>query len=302
MISSFSFLNPADFSVLSPELTVFLFPVGGLEQHGPHLPFGTKLLQAEEKTQLIANHLQQKMPQWSFVLMPLLPLTVDTITSKIALSVRPHVVRDAIVDQCEGLKRLGFMHFAVVSSHLTPRQLSALEDAARIVGRRKFFWFGEKANLISVSSARVQASEVWKSPMIAIPIEHGGADDTATLLRANRKLVAADFEQLSDLTRPEPSMSRFVSYFRRNLDGYWGKPKLANVEVNLHALNREAEEVALQMQPVFEKYQGKSFFNSGYRYFPLNGSFFKAYLLAAIFFVVMIVWVMWSMKDLFDVS
>jgi creatinine amidohydrolase/Fe(II)-dependent formamide hydrolase-like protein len=301
MIASFSLLNPAEFSALLPDVTVFLFPVGGLEQHGPHLPLGTKLLQAEEWSMALANNLQQKMPSWNFILMPVLPLAIDTVTSRLSLNVRAHVLRDALVDQCESLKRLGFTHFAAVSSHLTPRQLTAIEDAGKIVGRKKFLFFGEAGTLISVSSARIQSGEVWKSPMIAIPKEHGGARDTATVLGANPKLVSG-YEALSDQTKPEASASRFVEYYRHEIDGYWGKPKDANIEQNREQVKQEIEELAIKMQPVFEQRQGKSFFHSGYRYFPFNGSFFKAYFLAMIFFVLMLVWVMWSLKGIFDVS
>jgi len=298
MIASFSLLNATELAALQPELTVFLFPLGGLEQHGPHLPFGTKLLQAEALTQAVASALQQKMSSWNFVILPVLPLSIDTYTSKSALNVRAHVVRDAIVDQCRSLNRMGFSRFAAISSHLTPRQLSALEDAAKIVSKRRFG--RDRMTLISVSSAKVRASEVWKSPMIAIPSEHGGAVDTATVLQLNPKLVGQGYESLSDQPTPVPSAGRFIEYFRHSVDGYWGSPKTAS-GVNAQALLREADELAIRMQPVLEGGQGKSFFRSGYRYFPLNGSFFVAYLLAAIFFIVMLFWVMWSARSFFDV-
>jgi creatinine amidohydrolase/Fe(II)-dependent formamide hydrolase-like protein len=99
MIASFSLLHPRDLETLQRELTVFLFPVGGLEQHGPHLPFGTKLLQAEIMARKLAEGLEKRLSAWNFVLMPLIPLTVDGITNRLALPVRPHVVRDAVVDQ-----------------------------------------------------------------------------------------------------------------------------------------------------------------------------------------------------------
>ena len=62
MIASFSLLTPEELKSLQPELTVFLFPVGGLEQHGPHLPMGTKLIEAEALTRAIADELQRRLP------------------------------------------------------------------------------------------------------------------------------------------------------------------------------------------------------------------------------------------------
>ena len=91
--------------------------------------------------------------------MPLLPLSVDSHTNQLSLNVRGHVVRDAIVDQCSELTRLGFRVFATVSAHVTPKQLSALEDAAKIVNRKKFLG-GVGAQLISVSGAMVEPKHV----------------------------------------------------------------------------------------------------------------------------------------------
>ena len=105
MISSFALLQPKEISALLPDLTLFLFPIGGLEQHGPHLPVGLKLVQAEARARELAQILEARLPGWNFILMPLLPLSVDSHTNALALNVRPHVVRDAIVDQCSELAR-----------------------------------------------------------------------------------------------------------------------------------------------------------------------------------------------------
>src|SRR5689334_1311434 len=118
MIASVSLLTPEAFEHLPPDLTVMVFPVGGLEGHGPNLPMGVKLIYAEALSKQLCERLDSRMSQWNFILMPLLPLTVDTVTSRLALPVRAHVVRDALVDQCEHLKRMGFKNFIAVSAHL----------------------------------------------------------------------------------------------------------------------------------------------------------------------------------------
>lgn len=52
--------------------------------------------------------------------------------------------------------------------------------------------------------------------------------------------------------------------------------------------------------PWLEKGQGGSQFLSMYRHFPFNGSFFKAYILSIILFILMMVWAVWSMRDVFE--
>jgi creatinine amidohydrolase/Fe(II)-dependent formamide hydrolase-like protein len=299
MIASFALLKSSDFTALLPDLTLFLFPVGGLEQHGAHLPVGTKLFQAEARTRDLAQILETRLPSFSFILMPLLPLTVDSHTNAFSLNVRGHVVRDAIVDQCSELVRLGFKNFAAVSAHVTPKQLTALEDAARIVNRKKIFG-GVGGNLISTEGALIGPKQVFDSPMISLPDEHGGETDTAFLLHENPAQVDANYQTLATVAKPRASVSRFFAYLRHEIDGYWGSPSLANPVRWRENQTRDLNEVAEKMIPWLEKGKGQGLFRSGYGYFPWNGSFFKAYLLATIFFVMMLVWALWSMRDAFD--
>ncbi len=302
MITSLVLQTAEELKLLPPDMTVFIFPSGGVEQHGPHLPLGVKLYEAESMTRALAERLQEKMPHWNFILMPIIPFTVDTVTTSAALSVRPHVVRDALVDQCEGLKRLGFESFLAVSSHVTPRQLTAIEDAGKIIARKKWLFFGKKSIFLSISSALVAANEVWASPMIGIPKEHGGAFETGWMLELLPQAVSKSYVEMEDHPRPKADISRFIDYFRHEIGGYWGSPKAASVQNFKIEFDSWIESLATKVQPVLEKGQGESYFRSGYRLFPLNGSFFKAYILASAFFVLMLVWTIWSMRDVFDPS
>ena len=299
MIASLSLLHPEELKRLQPELTAFLFPVGGIEQHGPHLPVGVKLLQAEILARKLAETLEKRLPAWNFVLMPLIPLTVDGVTNRWALPVRPHVVRDAVVDQSEHLKRLGFKNFIVVNSHLTPKQITALEDASKIVSGR-LWGLGSKAQMVSVSGSLVDAKTVFASPMIALPEEHGGAHDTSFMLAFSKGGVASEFKNLAPVPKPKASMSRFFSYLRDEIDGYWGRPADASGQGAETDLATEVNLLVERLIPWLEKGQGGRQFLSAYRYFPFNGSFFKAYILAVIFFVMMMIYAVWSMRDVFE--
>jgi len=294
MIQSFSLLTDQDLKVLVPDVTLMIFPVGGLEQHGPHLPIGTKILQSREWVDMLVKKLDKTMPGWNFIVMPVLPFTVDTYTSHTALNVRPHVMRDALVDQCDSLKKLGFHQFAALTSHMTPKQLVAIEDASKIVGR------GKKNVLMSLSSGLVDSRDVWKSPMIALPLEHAGAFDTGSVMACNPELVSSAFSSLAAVEAPRASVGRFLQYFRREIDGYWGNPSAANKEQSMQKMDREFDLLIEKIKPVLEQGKGKSAFFSGYRHFPLNGSFFKAYLLATIFFVSVFLWLVWGMKNVFE--
>ena len=300
MIRRFAELRPDEFKTLEPHLTVFVFPVGGLEQHGPHLPLGTKLVQAEGLSRALVEELSKRLPGWTFVLMPLIPLTVDGITQALTLSVRPHVVRDAVVDQCEQLKRLGQRNFIAVNSHLSPKQVMALEDAAKIVTGRSWY-VGSKAQLVSVTSALVEAKHVFESPMIALPEEHGGAGDTSVLLHLAPALVKSSYVDLEPAERPKASIRRFFRYLSNEIDGYWGRPAHASAREGGVGLDSEVQLLCTKLIPWLEKGQGGAQFRSAYRYFPYNWSFAKAYILLILIFVMGLLWVFWSVRDVFEI-
>lgn len=303
MISSLSLLSQPELERLPRELTCFLIPVGGVEGHGTHLPLGTRAMFAEDWSHSLAQKLEAKLPGWNFIILPLIPLTVDSITSDFALTVRPHVVRDAIVDQCDGLKRKGFLNFAVVSGHVSPRQLTAIEDAGRIVSRSSLFAIGKpKAHLISVTSAVVNSNDSYVSPMIAIPTEHAGALDTGLMLKLNPEWVKVDHKSLPAIEKPKADLKRFFDYFGGRLGGYWGNPALADASVYQRDIDLKNESLIESIKIVLESGKGMGAFRSSYRWFPLNGSFFKAYLMATFFFILMLLWVIWSLKGNFDVE
>jgi creatinine amidohydrolase/Fe(II)-dependent formamide hydrolase-like protein len=300
MIASFRDLNPEGFAALRPDLTVFLFPVGGIEQHGPHLPLGTKIFQAEALASGIARELEKRLPAWNFIVMPVIPLTIDGITRNLCTPVRPHVVRDAIVDQCEHLKRLGHKNFIAVNSHLSPKQVTALEEAAKIVTGRAWF-AGSGAKLISITSALVDSSDVFLSPMIALPAEHGGASDTSSMLHLAPHLVKPGYESLGGVPKPKPTVARFLDYVFHRIDGRWGDPSIASALSGRIDLDATAGLLAEKAVPWLQKGAGASQFRSPYRHFPFNWSFAKAYVLLFFLFLMGLVWLFWSVQDVFSV-
>src|SRR3954454_20392093 len=126
---------PIDFNKLSTihlaslphDKTVFFFSVGPMDDHGPHLPLSLDLQEATWLSQLSAERLEQQKPGWTAVIMPGTFFGIECNTTRATLRVRPHVLRDWLVDSCISLVHLGFLHFVCFSGHLGPRQLTAIE-------------------------------------------------------------------------------------------------------------------------------------------------------------------------------
>src|SRR6185312_7785915 len=115
-------ISAKQLEVLPRAQTVFFFPVGPIEDHGPHLPMGLDFIEAGELCRLAATRMEKEMPGWVGILMPPVPLGIESDTTSVALTVRPHVLRDWLVDSARGLNRIGFRHFVCFSGHLGPKQ------------------------------------------------------------------------------------------------------------------------------------------------------------------------------------
>src|SRR5688572_7686805 len=55
---------------LDRDRTLFILPVGMLEQHGPHLPVGADTLAVVHEANAVAQNVSRAIPGWSVVLMP----------------------------------------------------------------------------------------------------------------------------------------------------------------------------------------------------------------------------------------
>ncbi len=117
--------------------TVIVLTVSPLETHGPHLPVGVDAIAARHFAQSVGERLVARRPGWSVVLAPTLHLGSFTFDAVGTVRVRQRVVRDALVDYGESLARAGFRWILVSNGHGGPSHLTALEEAAAIVSRRR---------------------------------------------------------------------------------------------------------------------------------------------------------------------
>jgi len=293
-------INATQVEALPRNKTVFFFPVGPIEDHGPHLPVGLDLEEAQRLCFIAAQHLEEEMMGWVGVLMPPAPLGIESNTTKFAFTVRPHVLRDWLVDACNALKRAGFRHFVCFSGHLGPRQLTAIETAGKKIskarwweklGRRIVFGPGEVGpTLISACSALVSPREVWKSPLWPDPSEHGGTRDTAVALAIVPSDVDPAFSGLPEIKRRPSRWTRLRMRRARTLGGYWGVPSRATSQYGEKVMIGEIEELFPKMRAVWEGTNPEHIFRSYYSVLPPNKPFFKAWLLALLNVGLLAVW------------
>jgi creatinine amidohydrolase len=287
--------------------TVFFFPVGPLEDHGPHLPLGADLIEAKRLCELAARKLEAEMPGWQAVLMPGAPLGIDSDTTAHALTVRGHVLRDWLVDSARSLIRSGFCHFVVFSGHAGPRQLTAIEEAGRIIYKQsawlRRFRRGSAPvvpypTLVSASSAAVPKAEIARSPLWTDPAEHGGRRDTSVLLAVAPAQVEGAYSALPAQQRDPHHWTRRWQHWRREVQGYWGKPAEATAEHGQKVLTGTVDEIFPKLRAVLEGANPEYLFRSWYSVLPPNKSFFKAWILALSFTFLLLMWVFINVRQL----
>lgn len=308
----FSRITAAQLRSLSPAATVFFFPTGPLEDHGPHLPLGLDLLAAERLCRLAAERIESEMPGWVGVLMPSAPLGVNSHTTRIALTVRGHVLRDWLIDSCRSLIRAGFRQFVCFSGQLGPRQLTAIEEAGKTLNwegpwsalRRLLAPGGSPQSLkplfVSASSALVSARDTVRSPFWPDPLEHGAEQDTSLALHLD--LVAPGISLPTEIPGRESSMIiRSWKRFRRVQEGCWGlvSPSHADAARGEKLLKDSLEELFPKLRAVLEGGRQGSLFRSWYSILPPNQSYFKAWLLVMMILSLVIAWAYLSAQSLF---
>ncbi|MGZ3687669.1 MAG: creatininase family protein [Bdellovibrionota bacterium] len=291
-------LSSTQLRALPPETTVFFIPVGPIEDHGPHLPAGLDLEEANQLCFLTAEKLEAEMPGYKAVILPQIPLGVDSDTTEIALTVRAHVLRDYLVDTCRALHRAGFRYFVCFSGHAGPRQLTTIEDAAKLL--RSFWKTGlsrKKPLLLSASSVLVSGRVVLRSPLWPDPEEHAGARDTSIALALDKSSVDPAYRALPAQEREGSALTRLARRGARRISGYWGEPSEASAARGQEALFEAVRDVFPKIRAVLEGAPPKSLFRSWYGVFPPNRSFFLAWVLTAMIFLVMAVWFVWSLTS-----
>ncbi len=310
MPREFQNLTPNEIRALSREKTVFFICVGPLADFGDHLTVDAPLRTARKLAEETALRVEAQSSGVECILLPPLPLCVSTANSLLALNVRSHVLRDALVDQCQGLYRLGFRWFVCFSDERSPQQLTVIEEAGKFLWSRTSGWRGwlgrwvesvpgvgsSRATLVSACSALVERSELWRAPLWPDPLENGGEVDTSRLLASDPSAVRKEYQALSGLPRADLRMKRFTDWWKSRRQGYWGNPSTASQEKGLTLIQNEASTVAAKLRAVLDGSPGHVVFRSGYALFPTNSSVFGVWIMTLALFLLLLTWVYWSVR------
>ena len=232
--------------------TVIVFPLGAVEEHGPHLPLMVDSIGAEELARRVAPHLARA--GWRPLLIPTLPYGVSGLCAEWAgtVSLSEAALTTVIVEVVRGLACHGFRRFVLTNYQADPGHLRAMAVARRQLDRQRlqiaFAGFTPDASA-AMLSPRVMA--LMRSPR-AEREWHSGELETAMMLS-----VAPGLVRRAIMRRLPPHWIDFRAALARGAKtfrimsprgrGYFGLPRAARADTGRRAMALRGRLIALDV-------------------------------------------------------
>lgn len=230
--------------------TLFILPVGMLEQHGPHLPVGADTLAVVYEANLIAQRVSRASSGWNVVMMPTVAYGHSGANQLGDLPIHPgtYALRQAtfrslLADIGAQLAQNGFRWIFVLNGHGAPSHSIATDEACDFVSER----FGVAMLDISAlfrADPQLQArgAEMNRTFFSAAQIAsvgmdvHAGVSETAGLLAVRPDLVRPDYQTLPSQAGASLEELRAVAT-TPGWQGYLSSPALATREYGVAVEN-----------------------------------------------------------------
>ena len=159
-----------------------LLPVGAMEAHGPHLPLSTDTIIAEE----VARRAGDKLKEWkpTAVILPAIAVTPAKFAAAFGgtLNLPEGTLTALVVDLAKALEKQGALKLVLISPHVDPANLKALNAAVE----------GAK----DLAKLKVIFPDITKKPWVdRLPDEfkkggaHAGNFETSMVMAAKAKAV-----------------------------------------------------------------------------------------------------------------
>src|SRR5687768_5975677 len=125
---------------LDRERTLFILPVGMIEQHGPHLPVGADTFGVVYEANGAASRVSRALRDWNVVLMP--PINYGHAGANLmggrlvhpgTYGIRQSTLRSLVADVGGQLAQNGFKWIFVMNGHGAPTHNIAINDACDFV-------------------------------------------------------------------------------------------------------------------------------------------------------------------------
>ena len=236
-------LNWLEIDALDRARTLFILPVGMIEQHGPHLPAGADTLAVVYEADEVAQEVSRAAPEWSIVMMP--PIHYghsganrlgDMPVHPGTYDIRQSTLRSLLADLGAQLAQNGFEWVFVLSGHGAPAHGIATNEACDFVSEQ----FGVKMlhvtglfgadPQIQARGAQMRAAFFSAAQIESFGMDvHAGVAETSGMLAIRPDLVSPEYRTLPSQAGTSLEELRVIAT-SPGWQGYLSSPAMATAE------------------------------------------------------------------------
>ena len=233
-------LNWPQIDALDRERTMFILPIGMLEQHGPHLPIGSDTFGVTFEADGIVRRVARALPQWNVVLMP--PVNyghggANVIGGQLVhpgtYGLRQSTLRALVADLGAQVALNRFKWVFVLNGHASPTHNIATNEACDFVSQTWAVTMLHVSGLfradasIQAKGKAMMAKHFSPSEIASMGLDvHAGASETSANLARRPALVSTNYKKLPGLNGQTRSELQEIAR-RPGWQGYLSSPALA---------------------------------------------------------------------------
>jgi creatinine amidohydrolase len=195
---------------LDRQRTLFILPVGMIEQHGPHLPVGADTIAVTYEADGAASRVSRALPAWNVVMMPAVNYghsganqLGDKPIHPGTYAIRQSTLRSLVADLGAQIAQNGFKWIFVINGHGAPTHNIAINEACDFVSETFRVTMLHLTGLFKGDAAiQSRAEKVNTKYFSAADVAsfgmdvHAGVGETSGMLAVRPDLVRADFKSL----------------------------------------------------------------------------------------------------------
>jgi len=195
---------------LDRERTMFILPVGAIEEHGPHLPVGTDTYGVMHEVNEASMRVSRALPDWSIVLMP--PITYgqgganvigDMLVHPGTYGIRQSTLRSLVADLGGEIAQNGFKWIFVMNGHGGPTHNIAINEASDFISDTYRVTMLHLTGLFRADTAiqargeKMNASHFSAAERHSFGMDsHAGVGETSAMLALRPDLVRSTYKTL----------------------------------------------------------------------------------------------------------
>ena len=195
---------------LDRQRTLFILPVGMVEQHGPHLPVGADTLGVIYEADGASRRVSRALPEWNVVMMP--PINYgqgganqlgNMLVHPGTYAIRQSTLRSVVADLGGQIAQNGFKWIFVMNGHGAPAHNIAINEACDFVSETFQVTMLHLTGLFRADAAiqangeKMNSKHFSAAQLSSFGLDvHAGVSETSGMLAVRPDLVRSNYKTL----------------------------------------------------------------------------------------------------------